>query len=650
MLPATGTRRVQVALTPGPGESWLVRISSRGPGGRGAGVDAPRPRRSRAPTQALAPTIDVPSSGRLLVRRALRGHEGAGPRVRTRLPGGAGDALRRRRALGSRRPAGRPLGARAPSASVPSRRRSPARGRVASRETRRAAPGFPRASAGSGGSASCRPTARSGPEPGPPRPAPKGASSSTSPSPTTRAGCSSRSRDWSWFASNSATRAVWSTPSTSPGGCSSRDRRRPRDASTDPGAWLILPDRRGVAARLAKALEHAGHAVRMAAPEDVADPARLASLLSPRTDRERLLGVVHLGSLDAPSAEAGGTQALDAAQVLTCDDPLRLVQALAERSGGAPPRLWLVSSGAQAARPGEVPAIEQSPLWGLGRVVASEHPELRCTPRGPLARRGRDRLARGGARGGQRRGPGGASRPRPAGGSTAALEPRAGGRGVPQRARLRSRIPCRHVVAGDSRRPGPARAGRAGPRAGPGRDPGPGHRPQLHERDVGSRRLPRLPPGCGTPGHRVRGPGRGRRRRRRDAARGRRGAGGGLRLPGQPRGGGRSPRATATRRPRRRGSGDPADRLPDRPLRAQRSRPPARGRARADPRRRRRGGPRRHPDRPSRRRRGLRHRGQPGEARARRVDGRAARHGLALARLPRARFSRAPGARVWTSC
>src|SRR5262249_31109883 len=42
-----------------------------------------------------------------------------------------------------------------------------------------------------------------------------------------------------------------------------------------------------------------------------------------------------------------------------------------------PPRLWLVTRGAQTAG-GEAspPRLTGAPLWGLGRVIAAEHPRL----------------------------------------------------------------------------------------------------------------------------------------------------------------------------------------------------------------------------------------------------------------------------------
>ena len=51
------------------------------------------------------------------------------------------------------------------------------------------------------------------------------------------------------------------------------------------------------------------------------------------------------------------------------------MQALAKTA--ARPRLWLVTQGVQAVSAGQpVPGLAQAPLWGLGRVLALEHPEL----------------------------------------------------------------------------------------------------------------------------------------------------------------------------------------------------------------------------------------------------------------------------------
>src|SRR5437762_4812327 len=62
---------------------------------------------------------------------------------------------------------------------------------------------------------------------------------------------------------------------------------------------------------------------------------------------------------------------------------LQLVRELARsKHFDSPPNLWLITRGAQdlsgAADEMEPIAVGQSPLWGLGRVAAIEHPELKC--------------------------------------------------------------------------------------------------------------------------------------------------------------------------------------------------------------------------------------------------------------------------------
>jgi acyl transferase domain-containing protein/NADPH:quinone reductase-like Zn-dependent oxidoreductase/acyl carrier protein/NADP-dependent 3-hydroxy acid dehydrogenase YdfG len=57
---------------------------------------------------------------------------------------------------------------------------------------------------------------------------------------------------------------------------------------------------------------------------------------------------------------------------------VRIVRELPEL-GGRPPRLYVVSRGAQAVLPGERPNLEQAGLRGLLRVIGAEHPQLRAT-------------------------------------------------------------------------------------------------------------------------------------------------------------------------------------------------------------------------------------------------------------------------------
>ncbi|NEQ13604.1 MAG: SDR family NAD(P)-dependent oxidoreductase [Moorea sp. SIO3E2] len=85
-----------------------------------------------------------------------------------------------------------------------------------------------------------------------------------------------------------------------------------------------------------------------------------------------LQGVVHLWSLLSDS------QQLNQAQELVCGSTLHLIQALGEVFDSQVPPLWLVTQGAQCIAAQTTIHVQQSPLWGLGRVIALEHPEFKC--------------------------------------------------------------------------------------------------------------------------------------------------------------------------------------------------------------------------------------------------------------------------------
>ncbi len=158
------------------------------------------------------------------------------------------------------------------------------------------------------------------------------------------------------------------------------------------GDWLIFADRAGVGERLAERLRADGGHCTLVSPAatygavaagrwqiDPDCPADYARLL-----RETLPSgaattrVVHLWALDAdgpargPKHDSPATAADDA-----CRGALYLGQALAEAEPARPTVLWLVTRGAQAVGgEGARLSLAQAPLWGLGRVIALEHPEL----------------------------------------------------------------------------------------------------------------------------------------------------------------------------------------------------------------------------------------------------------------------------------
>ena len=139
--------------------------------------------------------------------------------------------------------------------------------------------------------------------------------------------------------------------------------------------WSVLTDRQGVGADLATAL---GAAEVLTFPSGPALREALAGVMKNSGNSGVMHGIVHLWSLDTPLPD-GAPDALHAANEMGCLSALTLVQLAATAPSAQRRRLYLVTAGAQAVRDGERPAVAQAPLWGLGRVIANEHPELSCT-------------------------------------------------------------------------------------------------------------------------------------------------------------------------------------------------------------------------------------------------------------------------------
>ena len=159
------------------------------------------------------------------------------------------------------------------------------------------------------------------------------------------------------------------------------------------GRWLILADDQGTGAQLAAKLisggdecvvVHVGDAFEESAsqvfkinPADTKDVQRLIETVS--NQDTHLCGIVHLWSLDAKGADALTLDELRSAARVGCASALLLVQSLIESAPHTLPPLYLVTQGAQpAGQHPRLPGLAQSPLWGLGKVVGMEHPELPC--------------------------------------------------------------------------------------------------------------------------------------------------------------------------------------------------------------------------------------------------------------------------------
>ena len=160
--------------------------------------------------------------------------------------------------------------------------------------------------------------------------------------------------------------------------------------------WLIFADIGGVGRDVESHLKERGESCVIVSPGKVyrksgpdhyevnpAHPEDFQRLLADACEPGDLpcCGIVHLWSLDAAPAEETTTASLEDAQLLGSVSVLHLTQSLVKHGlagWAAPPRLWLVTTGAQQIE-GKSAKLSpaQSPLWGLGRVIFHEHPEFR---------------------------------------------------------------------------------------------------------------------------------------------------------------------------------------------------------------------------------------------------------------------------------
>jgi acyl transferase domain-containing protein/SAM-dependent methyltransferase len=172
----------------------------------------------------------------------------------------------------------------------------------------------------------------------------------------------------------------------------SRPRALSPPPSPDRGSWILLADRGGVASRLEEFLEaHGERCVHLKSGKtyvqvgerhvevNPACPDDFHRLVRELRERAQLpcRGVVHLWSLDGPGPDETTPATLAEASLCGCGSVLHLLQSLVPATPNLPCRFWLVTRRAQpVGNPVGPLAVAQAPLWGLGRVLASEHPEL----------------------------------------------------------------------------------------------------------------------------------------------------------------------------------------------------------------------------------------------------------------------------------
>ncbi|MCC5620753.1 SDR family NAD(P)-dependent oxidoreductase, partial [Nostoc sp. CHAB 5715] len=165
-----------------------------------------------------------------------------------------------------------------------------------------------------------------------------------------------------------------------------------KSAPNHPGSWLLFADQEGIAAALAGLLESQGetcvivfpgegyklsktghYTINPACAEDFQQLFREVL----QTYKAPLRRVVHLWGLDTPSLKEITGDSLKNAQTLGCQSVLNLVQGLTQVEKSVSPRLWLVTQNTQPVESSATPlAVVHSTLWGLGRAIALEHPEI----------------------------------------------------------------------------------------------------------------------------------------------------------------------------------------------------------------------------------------------------------------------------------
>lgn len=160
--------------------------------------------------------------------------------------------------------------------------------------------------------------------------------------------------------------------------------------ATQPRQWMILSDRQNIGKSFAELLSQQGDRTSLlfanwgsdGASENSVNPLDAAEMqrqianqvaIAPWTD------VVYLWGLDTV-ASSEPPQPLTQTCTQLCGGVLHLVQALNAAQKSSPPRLWIVTAGTQAITPSDPPThVPQAALWGLGRSLRQEQPNLRCT-------------------------------------------------------------------------------------------------------------------------------------------------------------------------------------------------------------------------------------------------------------------------------
>jgi acyl transferase domain-containing protein/NADPH:quinone reductase-like Zn-dependent oxidoreductase/NADP-dependent 3-hydroxy acid dehydrogenase YdfG/acyl carrier protein/SAM-dependent methyltransferase len=159
------------------------------------------------------------------------------------------------------------------------------------------------------------------------------------------------------------------------------------------GSWILFADGNGVGESLAESLRNFGESSFLVTPgtefqagedghiqlrpdslEDMGDLIHFV-----RKKKPALRGIVHLWNLDSPETTDLSLSSLQQAETVGSLSVTQLINELANIKWTKAPQLFLATRGAQAVQSGEINiSVAQSPAWGIGRVIQSEHSNFKC--------------------------------------------------------------------------------------------------------------------------------------------------------------------------------------------------------------------------------------------------------------------------------
>ncbi len=148
----------------------------------------------------------------------------------------------------------------------------------------------------------------------------------------------------------------------------------PAEVLEPAGAWILAADEGGVAERLAAELSAHNQTV-VVASEDAGNRESWRALVEGLPADVPLSGAVHLLALDGHGAESTTAELAGDARRAT-ESALALVQGLSDADAMPAQGVWFVTRGGQVLERERDGELAGSLLWGLGKVVEREAPQL----------------------------------------------------------------------------------------------------------------------------------------------------------------------------------------------------------------------------------------------------------------------------------